>query len=319
MSNRILITAPYFHLVLDRYMPFFKDYGFEVLVPEVEERLSEGELLEVIADVDGVIAGDDAFTEKVFAAASNLKVLSKWGTGIDSFDQEAAKKYGVVITRTPGAFTVPVSDQIFAYILAFSRRVPWIDRDLKAGGWGKQKCFALSSKTIGIIGLGEIGKAVAKRARAFDAKIYGNDVVEIDANWLTENQVELSDLNELLERSDFLVLCCDLNSTSRYIIAEAELKKMKNSAYIINAARGPLIKEVALIEALKKSEIAGAGLDVFEHEPLPKDHPFLKMDNVLISPHNANSSPEHWEHVHKNTVMHMMKELGYEVSYEDLP
>jgi len=309
MKLKVLITAPYMQKELDDYRNIFKNNNIEIVVPPVRERLSEAELLEWISDIDGVIAGDDQFTARVLKSAPKLQVISKWGTGIDSFDRKAAADLAIAIRNTPGAFNEPVADQVLGYMLSFARQIPWIDKRMKDGDWNKIQCFSLSGRTLGIIGVGNTGKAVAERAAAFNMRLLGNDVSEIPQDFQKKTGISMVDKATLLRESDFVSLNCDLNPTSYHIMGRDEFALMKPTAYFINAARGPLVHEPELVEALQHKKIAGAGLDVFENEPLPKDSPLMLMSNVLLSPHNANSSREHWKRIHESTIRNLLEEL----------
>jgi D-3-phosphoglycerate dehydrogenase len=165
-------------------------------------------------------------------------------------------------------------------MLAFARQQPWMDADMKAGEWRKPAAHALSEGSLGIIGVGNIGKAVARRARGFGMRVLGNDIIEIDHVFVTETAIEMTDLRTLLEKSDYVSLNCDLNPGSRRLMNASNLALMKKSAVLINTARGPIVDESALVDALQRGRIAGAALDVFEVEPLPPDSPFRKMSNV---------------------------------------
>jgi D-3-phosphoglycerate dehydrogenase / 2-oxoglutarate reductase len=203
------------------------------------------------------------------------------------------------------------------YMLAFARRLPWLDRAMRAGSWGKIPSVSLSECTLGIVGVGNIGKAVARRARSFGMTLLGNDIIEIPPDFILENKLETTSLEDLLSRSDFVSLHCDLNPTSYHLINQSTLNCIKHSAVLINTARGPVVDEPALVEALLSGRLAGAALDVFENEPLPAGHPYLTMDNVLLAPHNANSSPAAWERVHLNTIKNLLEGLGIHI--EKLP
>lgn len=311
---KLLITAPYFQKVMDYYGPLFDTIGIDYEVPEVRERLSEDELLDLIEGIDGVISGDDKFTQRVFEKADRLKVISKWGTGIDSIDQDAAEEHGVAVRNTPGAFNEPVADQVWSYMLSFARQVPWINEFMKEGRWAKLPGHSLQGKTLGVVGIGNTGKEVVKRAAGFDMNLLGNDLVDIDADFCNQHHLKMVTLSELLRNADYISLNCDLNPTSHHLITAAQLAQMKPSAVLINCARGPLIKHDDLITALEDGIIGGAALDVFEVEPLPSDDPLRSLENVLMSPHNANSSPEHWERVHRNTVRNALDLLGVDTS-----
>jgi D-3-phosphoglycerate dehydrogenase len=273
--------------------------------------------LQYAGQYDGTISGDDKYTARVLeACAPRLKVISKWGTGIDSIDSAAAARLGIKVCRTPNAFTLPVADSILGYILAFARRQPWMDRAMRTGVWEKLPGRALSECTLGVVGVGNIGKAVLRRARAFGMKLLGNDIIPIPPDFTLENYIEMTSLEDLLARSDFVSLNCDLNPTSDHLIDARTLARMKPSAVLINTARGQIVNEPDLIEALQKGTIAGAGLDVYEVEPLPIDSPLLQIDNVLIAPHNANSSTIAWERVHRNTIRNLLE--GLEIAPPDL-
>lgn len=318
MGYTILISAPYFLAVLERFRPLLEAYGLEMIAPQVRERLEEEDLLAYAGQFDGALCGDDRYTARVLEACSpRLKVISKWGTGIDSIDREAAARLGIPVRNTPNAFTLPVADTVLGYILAFARQLPWMDRALKHGGWEKLPARSLSECTLGVIGVGNIGKAVLRRARAFGMHLLGNDIVPIAPDFIAEYGVEMTSLRDLLERADFVSLNCDLNPTSYHLINAETLGWMKPTAVLINTARGPIVDEPALIEALQKGQIAGAALDVFEIEPLPLDSPLRRMENVLLAAHNANASPAAWERVHWNTLRNLFEGLG--LPTEDLP
>jgi D-3-phosphoglycerate dehydrogenase / 2-oxoglutarate reductase len=308
----ILLSAPYMLPFTNRFVPILEHLGCDVVLPEVHERLSENEILAYAGQFDGTICGDDRYTSAVInQCAPRLKVISKWGTGIDSIDKEAADQLGIPVFRTTNAFTVPVSDSVMAYILAFSRKQPWLDRNVKAGGWEKFPGKSLMESTLGVIGVGYIGKEVLRKAHAFNMHLLANDIIPIPPNIVSELGVEVVDLENLLKRSDFVSINCDLNPTSKHLIDSDRLAWMKTSAVIINTARGLIIDEPALIASLKGNQIAGAALDVFEDEPLPKDSPLLSMDQVMLAPHNSNSSPMAWEAVHWNTIRNLL--IGLEI------
>jgi len=309
MTWRVLVSAPYLQPVLDEYQQIFVDNDVELVVPSVRERLSEEELLQWIRDVDGVICGDDRFTERVLRAATKLKVISKWGSGVDSIDREVAHRLGIAIYNTPNAFTEPVADTVMGYIVSFARQLPWMDRDIREGVWHKRPCVSLHECTLGVIGVGNIGKAILRRAIAFGMRILGNDIKEISLDFIGETGLNVETKDDLLRHADFVSLNCDLNPTSFHLIGEKELELMKPTAFLINTARGPIVDEPTLVLALEKRWIAGAALDVFEEEPLPADSPLRKLENVLLAPHNANSSPEAWKRVHENTILQLLEGL----------
>jgi D-3-phosphoglycerate dehydrogenase len=306
---KVLVTAPYFQAVYDRYRDRMANMGLEVDLPSVKERLSEQELLPIIEGYHGVISGDDQFTEQVLKKARNLKAISKWGTGIDSIDQEAAARLGIVVRNTPDAFSKPVGDTVIAFVLAFSRAIHKQDEDIRRGIWEKRSCFALDGLTLGIVGVGNCGKAVARRAVGFGLRLLGNDIVAVDEGFIQEVGIEMTSLEDLLQRSDIVSVNCDLNPTSHHLMDSTRFAQIKQGAYYISTCRGPITVEGALIESLRSGRLAGAGLDVFENEPLPEDSPLRKMANVLLSPHNANSDPATADRIHEATLANLMEEL----------
>ena len=312
--KEVLISAPYMLPFMPRFTPILEQLGMRVIIPEVHERLSEEELLAYAGQFDGTICGDDRYTRRVIQAClPRLKVISKWGTGIDSIDQEAAAEFGVSVRNTPNAFTVPVAESVLGYMLSFARRFGAMDGAMKTGEWKKIPGYTLSEKTLGVVGVGNVGKAVLRRARAFGMKLLGNDIVEIAPDFLLEYSVESVPLRELLERSDFISLNCSLTPSSFHLMNKESFEWCKPGALLINTSRGPVVEEPALVRALQSGRLAGAALDVFEVEPLPADSPLLGMENVLLAPHNSNSSPFYWERVHWNSIRNLALGLGLSV------
>ncbi len=311
MKYTVLLTAPYMLPFLDRFRPVLESYDLDLIVPDVHERMEENDLLKYTSQFDGAICGDDRYTARVLEACSpRLKVISKWGTGVDSIDASACSRLNIILSRTPNAFTTPVADTVLGYMLAFARRGPWMDSAMKRGEWEKIPGIALSECTLGIIGIGNIGKAVTRRAKAFGMKVLGTDIIEIDHVFISESGIEMTNIETLLPNSDFVTVNCDLNTTSHHLINFKTLAQMKSTAILINTARGPIVDEKALVAALQSGQVGGAALDVFEHEPLPLDSPLLKMDNVMLAPHNSNSSPSAWERIHWNTIKNLVEGLG---------
>lgn len=311
----VLVSAPYIIPILPRFRPILEGYGLQLVVPEVHECLHEDELMAYAGQFDGTICGDDHYTARVLqACAPRLKVISKWGTGIDSIDRQVAASLGIQVRNTPNAFTLPVADTVLGYMLTFARRFPWMDQGVKSGRWEKLPGRSLSECTLGVVGVGTIGKAVLRRAHAFSMKLLGNDIVPIDPVFLSTHRVGITSLEDLLARSDFVSLNCDLNPTSSHLVNAGSLAHIKPTAVLINTARGHIIDEPALVTALLAGKLAGAALDVYEEEPLPLESPLRGMDNVLLAPHNANSSPRAWERVHTNTINNLLEGLGINLS-----
>lgn len=309
MTWRVLISAPYFLPVVEEYRSRLETAGVELVLANVCERLSEEELLPLVPTMHGAICGDDQFTERVLNAAPQLKVISKWGTGIDSIDTAAATRLGIKVCNTANAFTDCVADSTLGYILNFARRLYQMDQDIRRGKWIKRDAVTLRECTLGVVGTGNIGKAVVRRAVAFGMTVLGCDPVPVPEAFLAETKLQLLQLPELLELSDFVTLHCDLNPTSYHLIDRVQFELMRPGAYLINTSRGPIINEPALIAALRDAKIAGAALDVFENEPLPSESPLRQMSNCLLAPHNSNSGLAAKKHVHESTINNLLESL----------
>jgi len=313
----VLITAPYMLPFMHRFTPVLESFGLTVVIPPVEERLEAEELLKYAGSFDGTICGDDRYTPDVLEACSpRLKVLSKWGTGIDSLNQEAAERFGVKIYRTPNAFTVPVAESVMGSMLSFARNLPWMDKAIKNGEWKKIPGHTLSESTLGVIGVGNIGQAVIRRARPFGMKILGNDIAPVEPDFVIEQGVEMTSLEDLLRRADYISLNTSLTPSAYHLINAETLRLVKPNAVLINTSRGPVVHEEALVAALREGRLRGAALDVFEAEPLPAQSPLKTMDNVMLSPHNTNSSPFFWERVHWNSIRNLL--LGLDIPVGDI-
>ncbi len=307
---RVLVSAPYMIPFPEEYRRHLEEHDIEVGVVQVNERLDERELLPLIADVDGVICGDDEFTARVLEGAPRLKIISKWGTGIDSIDRKAAARLDIKVGSTPDAFTDAVADSTLGYVLAFARKLPWMDGDVRSGRWRKPSCLALKECNLGVIGVGHIGKTVVKRAVAFGMRVLGNDIEAIEGAFVERTGLEVTDKASLLRQSDFVTLHCDLNATSYHLMDGGAFDIMRPSSILINTARGSIVDEAALVHALRTRKIAGAALDVFEIEPLPESSPLRTLSNVLLAPHNSNNSVEARRRVHENTIHNLLIGLG---------
>lgn len=233
------------------------------------------------------------FTKNVFEALPNLKVIVRYGVGVDNVDLKAATEHGVSVCNVPDYGTFEVADQAVALMLALARKVVFCNERVKSGVWNYQEAipiYRLADQTVGVIGVGRIGTAFAERARAFGMKVLAHDDYAQKMG-KTQDYMEMVSLDELLERSDIISVHSPLDG-NRNLIAAPQLKKMKNRAYLINVSRGGIINEKDLCEALKTQEIAGAACDVFSPEPIAKDDPLLALDNFLATPHIAWYSEE---------------------------
>ena len=308
---RVLISVPFLQKDISKFRTIFHKNQIKTDIPKIKgQQLSEKKLLSIINKYDGIICGDDIFSARVLEKAKKLKVIVKWGTGLDSIDLEYAKKINIPVYNTSNAFTEPVSDTVMGFILAFARNIIKLDVSMKKGKWKKIGGNSLSEKTLGIIGLGNIGLAVARKASSFGMKILGYDIQKISKKVLKKYNIKVVNKHILLSKSDYISLNCALTKDTYHLITKKEFKIMKQNSVIINTSRGAVIKESDLVEALRKKYIAGACLDVFEIEPLPKNSPLRKFDNIILSPHNGNSSTFYYQKVHENSIKNLFKGLN---------
>ncbi|MDK2384858.1 MAG: glyoxylate reductase [Candidatus Korarchaeota archaeon] len=255
-------------------------------------------IIERVRDVDALVSLlTDPIDAEVFDAAPKLRIVSQYAVGYDNIDIEEATKRGIYVTNTPGVLTETVADFTFALMLAVARRVVEADRYIREGRWkvAWHPLMMLGSdvygRTLGIVGMGRIGSAVARRAKGFGMRILYYDSVRRE-DLEKELGAEFVDLNRLLEESDYVSLHVPLTPETYHLIGEEQLRKMKPTAFLINTARGKVVDQKALYKALKEGWIAGAGLDVFEQEPISPEDPLLKLDNVVLAPHAASASHE---------------------------
>jgi len=289
-TARVLITCPQLQNSIDEYRTSLSRQGIEILLPPVVQQLSEAELIELLPGVDGIIVGDDPLTSKVLARADRLKVISKWGVGIDNIDLRAAAQAGIRVTNTPGMFGDEVADVVIGYLILLARQLHRIDERVRSGEWAKIEGISLAGRKLGIVGLGAIGQAVAQRAIAMGMDLIGSEIVETNAATASRIGVRITERAELLREADVVSLNCPLTEDNHHMIDADALLTMKRGAWIINTARGPLIDEDALVDALRTGQIGAASLDVFEIEPLPMDSPLRRFDNVILGAHNSSNT-----------------------------
>jgi len=305
---KALVTAPPILPKIFNYINDFNKEGVEIILPpfKVIESVNERDLIDLLVDIDGFICGDDEINNSVLKKSKKLKVISKWGTGIDSIDSVTAKELGIKVFRVKDAFAEPVSDTVIAYVLQFCRNIIIKDKVVRDNKWEKVESYTLKEKSIGIIGLGHIGQVVAKKARALGMEVFGCDIKKSSSI----QDIKIVSLDELLSKSDFITLHTDLNKNSFHLISQKQINLMKSNAVIINTSRGQVIDQSALEFSLMNNKISGAALDVFEEEPLPSNNILRKLDNVLLSPHNSNGSPEVFDYVDRESINNLFMGLN---------
>jgi len=282
--------------LFDKVIEFLKEHA-DVEVFEGEDNPIPREvLLKKVKEVEGLLCLlTDRIDTEIFDAGKNLKVVSNYAVGFNNIDIDEATKRGVYVTNTPGILTETTADCAFALMMCIARRIAEADRHTRNGGWihaWGPKMFLgsdIHGKTLGILGMGRIGTAITKRARGFDMNVIYYDIIR-RRDIEDELGIKYHSFRDLLKKSDFISIHVPLTDVTYHMIGEKELSSMKKTAFLINTARGPIVDEEALYHALKNRAIAGAGIDVFEKEPIEKDNPLLKLDNIVITPHIASAS-----------------------------
>lgn len=274
------------------YVDILREAGFEIRYPRNPE-LARGNCTaeEMIAELSGaaaVIATAAHYTPEVIAGLPELRVIARAGVGYDRVDVEAATKHNIAVTITPTANHEAVAELMLALLFGVTKRIVSGDAAVRAGGWPRQPLVPIRGKTVGILGLGRIGRSVAVRCQALGMKVIATEQ-QPDADFVRKHEIELVDLDQLIRQSDVVTIHCPLTPETEGMFNAEVFAKMKRGSILINSARGPLVKEAALYEALQSGHLLGAGLDVFEVEPPRPDNPLFKLDNVVVSPHIAGA------------------------------
>ncbi|MGV3721496.1 MAG: phosphoglycerate dehydrogenase [Actinomycetota bacterium] len=287
----LLVTANAFRESADTAEPPVREAGGEVLYPPRMGPLSPDELIPYLSRADAVVAATDPYTSDVLSACPRLRAVIRWGTGYDSVDLAACTAHGVVACNTPGLVVEAVADYVFATMLGLARRLPYQLDVMRRGGWEEVRGVELYRKTLGLVGFGAIGKAVARRARGFDVRLLAYDP-QLSPEAIQEAGAEPADLLRVFAESDFVSIHASLTPASRGMVGEDLLRRMKPTAYFINAARGPLVDDVALVRALSEGWISGAAVDAYAEEPPRVDHPLRSLPNCIATPHSAFNTVE---------------------------
>ena len=280
---RVLITARSF-IKSKKALRLLEKENYELLYNTLDKPLKESELISLVNGVNAIIAGVDEVTERVIEKATpTLKIIARHGVGVDNVDLVAAKKYGIVVTNTPHANSIAVAELTIALMLALAKNLTLINAKVKKNNWQRIMGIELNGKTLGIIGLGNIGCEVVKRLNSFNMKILAYDKYE-KSEMIERYNVTYVTLDKLLGESDVVTLHLNVTDDTKGIINKHSLAKMKKNTILINTARGELIVERDLYDALKNKKIAAAALDTFENEPLC-DSPFFELENIILTSH----------------------------------
>ena len=294
MTYRILVASRSFGSTSQKPYDVLKQADCEIIQADISKKVTEERMVELLKGIDGAIIGVVPMTRYVLENSPSLKVVSMHGVGVDHIDLSAAAQRGVVIANCQGVNDQSVADLTIGLMISIAREIPRVEKSVREGGWGAHAGSELWQKTLGLIGLGRIGRGVAKRALGFDMKVLAYDpYIKVDD---VERDISMASLDEVLQEADFVSLHAALSEETRQLIGEAQLKIMKSSAYLINTSRGALVNEEALYSALKEKQIAGAALDVYDTEP-PKDSPLMQLENIVVTPHIGAHTRESIERV----------------------
>jgi D-3-phosphoglycerate dehydrogenase / 2-oxoglutarate reductase len=291
-GERILISCLQMQNCIEEFRAKLDERELVLVLPEIVQQPSEEELIAIIGDFDGMIAGDDPLSARVLAHATRMRVISKWGIGIDGIDLEAATALGISVTNTPGVFGDEVADIALGYVVMLARQLHRIDASVRSGGWFKHEGRSLAGKVLGVAGFGSIGRAVAARGQGFGMRVVAHDVSDSARVAAEAMDVEVLSRDGLFEQSEFLVLCSPLTAETRHLVTGRTLELMRPGSYVVNVGRGPLVDERALVQALEGGRVAAAALDVFEEEPLPVSSRLRDFDQCVFGSHNASNTKE---------------------------
>jgi D-3-phosphoglycerate dehydrogenase len=306
--SRILVTPRSFGKTDTSVWAKLEASGHEIVRNPSGGILSEDDLARLLVDCEGIIVGVDPLNEKVLAAAPKLRAIAKYGVGVDNIAIEACTQRGIKVSRTVGANANAVADYAFSLMLATARQVVLIDQRCRHKDWGKITTIDVYGKTLGILGLGAIGRGMAERAKGFMMNVLAYDVFW-DDDYAKSQGIARASLEQIYREADFISLHLPLIAETQNMIGAAELAQMKKTAVLINTARGGLIDEDALLEALQNRQIYGAGIDAFSQEP-PVNQTWFSLDNVVLGSHAAASTIGATEQMGQMAVDNILRDLA---------
>lgn len=311
---KIAVTCIQLIRDIDHWRSALEAAGFEVAIPKIAGQHLEGdELIVAMQGCVGVVAGDDKFTAAVQDQLPELRVISKWGIGVDGIDRDHAATVGTVVTNTPGAFDDEVADVTMAYAVMLLRQLHVIHEGVREGGWPKPAGHSLGGQRLGVIGLGGIGRAVVRRGVVAGMEVVGSDPSPESQGLAMEAGASIVDIDTLIATSDVISVNCPLNSQTHHLVNAARLATVRQGAYLVNTGRGDVVETVALADALTSGRLAGAAVDVLEEEPPSPDNPIRSAPNVIFGSHNGSNTLEASARVHRRSIENLARELGVEI------
>jgi D-3-phosphoglycerate dehydrogenase len=296
---------------IEQHRAALEGAGYEVVVPSIPGQHLEGDaLVDAVAGCVGVVAGDDRFSRSVLERLPELRVISKWGIGVDGIDHDAARDHAVVVRNTPGMFDDEVADVTMAYLVGLARSLFQIDRGIRAGGWPKPAGTSLAGSTLAIVGLGGIGRAVGRRALAAGMRVVGSDPSEASAAAARADGIAVLPFVEAIADAAFMSVNCPLTPDTFHLLGADAFAAMRPGVRVVNTGRGAVIDTTALVGAIESGRVAAAALDVLEEEPPGPDHPLRRFEQVVFGSHNASNTLEASARTHVRAVQNLLDELA---------
>ncbi len=307
---RVAVTCGHLKRDIELFRPELEASGLEVVLPEVPgQELAGDELVEAMQGMVGVIAGADQFSADVLACLSDLKIISKWGIGLDGVDQRAAADHGILVTNTPGMFGNEVAEQALGYLIALVRGIVEVDKAVRDGAWPKPVGRSVGSLSACVLGLGNIGQSLVEKLQALGVTVSGVDPAPTAPAWCRDRGVGHGELKDLVTDVDVLMITCPLNDHTRGIVDAPLIASMRPGSWLVNVGRGPVAHMDAIADAVESGHLAGAGLDVFEEEPLG-EHRLKALPNVILGSHNASNTHEACQRTHAASIANLLQGLG---------
>jgi D-3-phosphoglycerate dehydrogenase len=291
--RKILVTATNYSKYCKEGKQLLLDHDCEIIENPHGRPYTFDELKEIVGDIDGVVCGVDTWNEEVFQIAPKLKAIARFGVGVDNIDLEAAKKHGIVVSNARGINTSAVAEQAVGLILSITRMIPYLNQSIRKGEWVRAMAYELKGKTLGLLGFGAIARSVAEKMKPFGVKMIAFDKYP-NQKLAGELGVTICDFDTVIKQSDILSIHLPATNETEHMINEKSIDMMKTGVYLVNTARGPIVDEQALYQALKTGKIAGVGTDVFEFEPVLPTNPLFEFDNYVATPHTSAETYENY-------------------------
>ncbi len=307
--TRVAVTCTHLQRDIGGYRKHFTDAGFELVIPPIPgQELAGDELVAAMDGIVGVVAGDDQFTDEVMSQLPQLRVISKWGIGLDGIDLPKAADRGITVTNTPGMFGNEVAEQGLAYLFALARGTIDVDREVRAGGWPKPVGRSIGSLSATVLGLGDIGRTLVLKLQALGVTVSGSDPSPATAEWAAEHNVEIGDAARLAEDVDVVMIAAPLNNATRGMVDAEFIQRMRPGSWLINVGRGPIVVGSAVADAIESGHLAGAALDVYEEEPL-SDERIRTLPHMILGSHNASNTFEACHRTHEQAIKNLIANM----------